>query len=82
MLSQIPRAAAVIALSRALLLLPVLVLTQGLPLAYPVCCQYGADAKFLAMTAFDSVLGLAAHASAPTYETVYVYGGEWTHQIA
>jgi hypothetical protein len=23
------------------------------------------------MTAFDSILGLAAHASAPTYETLY-----------
>lgn len=32
------------------------------------------------MTAFNSVLGLASHASAPTYETLY--SGKWTHPIA
>lgn len=36
--------------------------------------------RFYPMTAFNSVLGLAAHASAPTYETLY--SGEWTHPIA
>lgn len=33
--------------------------------------------RFYPMTAFNSVLGLAAHASAPTYETLY--SGEWIH---
>lgn len=32
------------------------------------------------MTAFNAALGLAAHASAPTYEMLY--SGEWTHPIA
>ena len=36
--------------------------------------------RFYPMTAFNSVLGLAAHASAPTYEALY--SGEWTHPIA
>ena len=36
--------------------------------------------RFYPMTAFNSVLGLAAHASAPTYETLY--SGEWAHPIA
>jgi transposase-like protein len=36
--------------------------------------------RFYPMTAFNSVLGLASHASAPTYETLY--SGEWTHPIA
>ena len=36
--------------------------------------------RFYPMTAFNSVLGLAAHASAPTYETLY--SGEWTHPAA
>ena len=35
--------------------------------------------RFYPMTAFNSILGLAAHASAPTYETLY--SGEWTHPI-
>ena len=33
--------------------------------------------RFYPMTAFNSVLGLASHASAPTYKTLY--SGEWTH---
>lgn len=36
--------------------------------------------RFYPMTAFNSVLGLASHASAPTYETLY--SGEWTHPTA
>ena len=36
--------------------------------------------RFYPMTAFNSVLGLASHAAAPTYETLY--SGEWTHPIA
>ncbi len=36
--------------------------------------------RFYPMTAFNSVLGLAAHASAPTYETLY--SGEWIHPAA
>jgi transposase-like protein len=36
--------------------------------------------RFYPMTAFNSILGIAAHASAPTYETLY--SGEWTHPIA
>jgi transposase-like protein len=36
--------------------------------------------RFYPMTAFNSVLGLAAHASAPTYETLY--NGEWIHPKA
>jgi transposase-like protein len=36
--------------------------------------------RFYPMTAFNSVLGLASHASAPTYETLY--SGEWTHPRA
>lgn len=33
--------------------------------------------RFYPMTAFNSALGLAAHASAPTYKTLY--SGEWIH---
>jgi hypothetical protein len=33
--------------------------------------------RFYPMTAFNSALGLAAHASAPTYKTLY--SGDWTH---
>ena len=33
--------------------------------------------RFYPMTAFNSALGLAAHASAPTYKTHY--SGDWTH---
>ena len=33
--------------------------------------------RFYPMTAFNSVLGLAAHASAPTYDALY--SGEWSH---
>lgn len=36
--------------------------------------------RFYPMTAFNSALGLAAHASAPTYETLY--NGQWTHPTA
>jgi transposase-like protein len=36
--------------------------------------------RFYPMTAFNSVLGLAVHASAPTYEMLY--SGKWTHPIA
>ena len=36
--------------------------------------------RFYPMTAFNAVLGLASHAAAPTYETLY--SGEWTHPIA
>jgi hypothetical protein len=36
--------------------------------------------RFYPMIAFNSILGIAAHASAPTYETLY--SGEWTHPIA
>ncbi len=36
--------------------------------------------RFYPRTASNSVLGLAAHASAPTYEMLY--SGEWTHRIA
>ncbi len=36
--------------------------------------------RFYPMTAFNSILGIAAHASAPTYETLY--SGEWAHPIA
>ena len=36
--------------------------------------------RFYPMTAFNSILGIAAHASAPTYEALY--SGEWTHPIA
>lgn len=36
--------------------------------------------RFYPMTAFNSVLGLAAHASAPTYQTLY--SGEWIHPAA
>ena len=36
--------------------------------------------RFYPMTAFNSALGLAAHASAPTYETLY--SGEWIHPTA
>ncbi len=36
--------------------------------------------RFYPMTAFNSILGIAAHVSAPTYETFY--SGEWTHPIA
>jgi hypothetical protein len=36
--------------------------------------------RFYPMTAFNSILGIAAHASAPTYETLY--SGNWTHPIA
>lgn len=35
--------------------------------------------RFYPMTAFNSALGLAAHASAPTYEMLY--SGTWTHPI-
>lgn len=35
--------------------------------------------RFSPMTAFNSALGLAAHASAPTYEMLY--SGKWTHPI-
>ena len=33
--------------------------------------------RFYPMTAFNSALGLAAHASAPTYKKLY--SGDWTH---
>ena len=33
--------------------------------------------RFYPMTAFNSALGLAAHASAPTYKNLY--SGDWTH---
>ncbi|MBF0382395.1 MAG: transposase, partial [Magnetococcales bacterium] len=36
--------------------------------------------RFYPMTAFNSVLGLAAHAVPPTYEALY--SGEWVHPIA
>jgi len=36
--------------------------------------------RFYPMTAFNSALGLAAHASAPTYKKLY--SGEWTHPTA
>lgn len=36
--------------------------------------------RFYPMSAFNSILGIAAHASAPTYETLY--SGAWTHPIA
>lgn len=36
--------------------------------------------RFYPMTAFNSIVGIAARASAPTYETLY--SGEWTHPIA
>jgi transposase-like protein len=36
--------------------------------------------RFYPMTAFNSALGLAAHASAPTYEALY--SGEWIHPTA
>lgn len=36
--------------------------------------------RFYPMTAFNSVLGLAAHASSPTYEELY--SGEWRHPAA
>lgn len=36
--------------------------------------------RFYPMTAFNSALGLAAHSSAPTYETLY--SGEWIHPAA
>ena len=35
--------------------------------------------RFYPMTAFNSALGLAAHASAPPYEMLY--SGKWTHPI-
>ena len=35
--------------------------------------------RFYPITAFNSALGLAAHASAPTYEMLY--SGKWTHPI-
>ena len=34
--------------------------------------------RFYPMTAFNSALGLAAHASAPTYKKFY--SGDWTHR--
>jgi hypothetical protein len=36
--------------------------------------------RFYPMTAVNSALGLAAHASAPTYKTLY--SGEWIHPTA
>ena len=36
--------------------------------------------RFYPMTAFNSILGIAAHAFAPTYEKLY--SGEWSHPIA
>ena len=33
------------------------------------------DRRFYPMTAFNSVLGLASHTSAPTYESLY--SGQW-----
>lgn len=33
--------------------------------------------RFYPMTAFNSILGLAAHAASPTYESLY--SGEWRH---
>jgi hypothetical protein len=36
--------------------------------------------RFYPMTAFNSVLGLATQAMAPTYETLY--SGEWIHPAA
>ena len=35
--------------------------------------------RFYPMTAFNFILALAAHAAAPTYETLC--SGEWTHPI-
>jgi transposase-like protein len=36
--------------------------------------------RFYPMTAFNSILEIAAHASSPTYETLY--SGEWAHPIS
>lgn len=36
--------------------------------------------RFYPMTAFNSVLGLAAHATSPTYQELY--SGEWKHPAA
>jgi hypothetical protein len=36
--------------------------------------------RFYPVPAFSSALGLAAHVSAPTYETLY--SGEWIHPAA
>jgi hypothetical protein len=36
--------------------------------------------RFYPMPAFNSILGIAVHASAPTYKTLY--SGEWAHPIA
>jgi transposase-like protein len=40
--------------------------------------------RFYPMTAFNSVLGLAANAKEPTYEMLYsvLYSGKWTHPKA
>ena len=38
---------------------------------------YRFNRRFYPMTAFNSILGLAAHATPPTYETLY--SGEWKH---
>jgi len=48
--------------------------------AYLNECVFRFNRRVYPMTAFNSVLGLASHASAPTYETLY--SGEWTHPIA
>ena len=36
--------------------------------------------RFYPMTAFNSVLGLAAHSVSPTYEQLY--SGNWKHPVA
>ena len=41
---------------------------------------FRSNRRFYPMTAFNSILGIAAHASAPTYETIY--SGQLTHPTA
>ena len=38
---------------------------------------YRFNRRFYPMTAFNSILGLAAHSTSPTYENLY--SGEWKH---
>jgi len=40
---------------------------------------YRFNRRFYPMTAFNSILGLAAHAKSPTYESLY--SGEWRHPV-
>ena len=40
---------------------------------------YRFNRRFYPMTAFNSILALAAHSVPPTYETLY--SGEWNHPI-